>query len=114
MKYAWQMLVVVLTLVCIGCCFAFGEYEKKLDEQEVAYQALLDDYFKLAKEKEIVETAHKDLLISEFKKIDEYIEWKEGLTALHKISIPKITISDEDRQKFWQNYFWVQSTTSDN
>lgn len=113
MKYIWQIITVVLTAVCVVCCYVFLDYDKKFAEQEFAYQSLLEDYHELEKEKEIIETAHRDLLVSEFKKIDEYIEWKEGLTALHKVSIPKITISDRDRQEFWQNYFWVQDSVSD-
>lgn len=113
MKYAWQMMTIVLTIVCVVCCCVFVDYEKKYVDQEVAYQSLLEDYHELEKEKNKIESEHKEMLLSEFEKIDEYIEWKEGLTALHKISIPKIKISDKDRQEFWQNYFWVQDSVSD-
>ena len=108
MKYAWQTVTAILTLTCFVCCFEFIEYENKLKEQEFAYQSLLEDYKKLEEEKEAAETVNRKMILEEFQKIDEYIYWKEGLTALHKIAIPNITISDEDRQEFWQEYFICQ------
>lgn len=111
MKYAWQIITVVLTLVCVTCCYVFIDYEKKYTDQEIAYQSLLEDYLELEKEKSKIETENKEMILSELERIDEYIEWKEGLTALHKISIPKIKISDEDRQEFWKNYFWSKESS---
>ena len=116
MKYAWQITTVILTLVCICCFSAFVDYENKIKTCEEAYASLLQDYRKLEEDNEITRTAYRDVLASEFIKIDEYISWKETLTALHKIPTIKINITDEERQKFWDDYFMCQdiiSTTSE-
>lgn len=113
MKYVWQVLTTTLLLMCVCCYCAFVDYERIIKDDNIAYDILLEEYKTLERENEVLKTAYKDMLVNELKQIDEYIAWKETLTALHKISIPDIKITDEQRQEFWDNYFFCQNIEPD-
>lgn len=114
MNDLWKFTTIGLSLIVIGCFCSFVYYEREIEDEIIAYQSLLEDYKNLEKEKEITETAYKDVIINELKKVDAYIAWKDSLTTIHKQNIPDIEITDEDRQKFWENYFLCQEFNTTN
>ena len=104
----WRTIALLLTCIWVLSFVMILDYEKEFREYSYSYESLLDDYHKLQKENEDIKKFEKDVFEVEMKKIDEYIAWKESLTAVHKASIPEIEITDEDRREFWKNYFICQ------
>lgn len=112
MKYAWQIITGLLTAIWVGCFILIYEYDKELHEYDEAYVALVEEYTELENRYEELKQFYEGVVEEEFKEIDEYIAWKEGLTSLHQVSVPKIEISDKDRQEFWKNYFQSKDYTT--
>lgn len=101
----WIVLSAVLFCFCVASFLTLIEYDRQMKSLQLDYEILEEEYKSIELENELIKTAYKDLLINELKKVDDYIAWKEGLTALHKIDIPVVVITDEERQEFWNNYF---------